>query len=116
MKGLVFSTLVGLAIASSIGSSYADATRVTVLNESSSAINLIMPDSSKTTVATGAIKMFSIKNYTYPAPIMYQSFGKFPQKCDWSMQPVGKQTIKTITLNISTDASSHQQTCLLSWQ
>ena len=114
MRGLVLSTLAGLVIAS-IGSSYADVIRVTVVNESAASINLIMPDSSRTTVGTGAIKMFST-NYTYPAPIAYQSFGKFPQKCDWSMQPVGKQTIKTITMNIANDTASHRQTCLLSWQ
>jgi hypothetical protein len=111
MRGLVLSTLAGLIIAS-IGSSYADIIRVTALNESAAPVNLIMPDSSKTAISTGAIKMFST-NYTYPAPISFQSLGKFPKKCDWSMQPVGKQSIKTITLNISNNTASP---CLISWQ
>lgn len=114
MKGLVFSTLAGLIIAS-VGSSYADNIRVTSINESSAPVNLIMPDSTKISVSTGAIKMFT-SNYNYPQPILYQGAGQFPQKCDWSMQPIGKQTIKTITLNIANDAVSRRQTCLLSWQ
>lgn len=114
MKGLVLSTLAGLIIAS-VGSSYADIIRFTTINESANAVNLIMPDSHSSVVSRGAVKMFSA-NYNYPAPILYQGSGQFPQKCEWSMQPVGKQTIKTMTLNIANDSASRKQTCLISWQ
>lgn len=115
MKGLVLCTITSLFIAS-IGCSYADAIRVTVVNESAVPIKLIMSSNNQQVpVGFAAVKMFT-SQYTYPAKIMIQSLGKFPEPCNWSMAPVGKQSIKAITLNISNNRLTNNQSCLISWQ
>lgn len=116
MKGLVLSTLGGLMIVS-MGSGYADAIRVTVINESSHNINLLFKSTreTRTAISGGAAKMFTV-DYKYPDSILMKSLGKNPKPCNWSMPVVGPQTIGAITMNISTDESTNAQTCLLSWQ
>jgi hypothetical protein len=113
MKGLILSALGGLMLAS-IGSGYADVIRFTVINESSSAANLIIKSGQNRTipVGIGAAKMLTA-NYTYPDQVLVQSRGAYPKPCNWSMPRVGKQIIKMITINISTDKSTNTQNCLL---
>ena len=116
MKGLILSAIGGLMIAS-LGCGYADAIRVTVINESTKDANLMIPSLGNRMMPVSQLgaKMFTA-DYKYPDRIMIQGRNGIPKACDWSMPVVGKQTIRAITMNISTDKSTNSQTCLLSWQ
>ncbi len=116
MKGLILSAIGGLMIAS-LGCGYADAIRVTVINESNKDAHLLIPSLGNKTMPVSQMgaKMFTA-DYKYPERIMIQGRNGIPKACDWSMPVVGKQTIRTITMNISTDKSTNSQSCLLSWQ
>lgn len=116
MKGLAISALAGILIASISSLTYADAIPITVVNESTTPVSLIIkPSAQPITIAAAAIKMFT-GQYNYPADILIQSPGHAPQQCKWAFAPVGVQTPKLITLNISNDQLTRTQNCLLSWQ
>ena len=121
MKGLILSSLAGIFIAS-VGISYADAIRITSINESGEPASLKITSSRlasipNRTFSIGAenIKMFTA-NYTYPDSIYIQRRNAYPQRCDWTMPPVGKQIIRVLTLNITVDKSNNGIRCLLSCQ
>lgn len=121
MKGLIFSSLAGVFIAS-IGISYADSIRITAISESGEPEYLKITSAKPGSIHNriypigGAnIKMFTA-DYTYPDSIFIARRGEYPRRCDWTMPPVGKQIIRVLTLDISTDNSTNALRCLLSWQ
>lgn len=121
MKGLTMSVLSGLILAS-IGISYADAIRVTVINDAASLVNerlLITPSATvnqqpKQYNLPAMIKMFTA-DYNYPGPIQISSSGSLVT-CNWVSPPIGKQVIKNLTLNISNDATTKKPNCVIDWQ
>ncbi len=92
---------------------YADTIRITAINESPTSADLTIGTGNQSfTVTPGSVKMFTA-DYTYPATISIHRLGRFSQNCSWSMPLVGKQTIRALTLNISSDKLSNTPTCLI---
>lgn len=120
MKGLIISALSGLILAS-IGISYADAVRITVINDTSKLANEKLLITSNASVNSqpkqyglpAMVKMFTA-DYSYPSPIQISN-GSSLISCDWNSPPVGKQTIRNLTLNISNNGSN-KPNCIIDWQ
>ncbi len=130
MKGLAFSALAGILIASISLSTYADSIPITVVNESSAPVVLMIKPNSQSgrvaaatpssvqeiSIAAAAIKMFTGR-YTYSMDDFFiQSVGHPMQQCKFASAPIAPQAPKLITLNISNDPSTRGQNCLVSWQ
>lgn len=116
MKGLILSCLAGLVIAS-IGSGYADAVRMTVVNESVHNVQVTIASArAKIVSVSGAGSKMFTADYTYPGNVLVQGNGQYPKTCAWSVPPIGKQAsaIRELMVNVSNDPATKNLNCLLS--
>ncbi|MBS0352260.1 MAG: hypothetical protein JSR33_13965 [Proteobacteria bacterium] len=114
MKKIMNLTALLFLAAASYG--HAESMRLTVINDSSVSQNLNFGATNQfINLGPGEVKMLTV-DYRYPAAITMLSTGKPSKNCNWNMPPMGKQTIRNLTLNISNDVKPDIQNCSITWQ